>query len=121
MWFKHRNKLLAISLDLVKENRVTFEDFCEIVRLRKERDDLFTLLRTTDDKTFMKIIFNQLTEIEFELQMLWGFEPDKSFHKSWTWPKCECPYWENRHMPRGIQWVYKHCPIHGTEIKKSKK
>lgn len=120
MWFKHRDKLLAINLDLVREQRVTFESFCEIIQLRKERDDLFELMRRCEDPAFVKIIFNQLTEVEYELQMAWGFEPNAAYHKSWTWPKCECPYSDNRLMPPGKMWVSQHCPLHGQEIKKSK-
>lgn len=121
MWFQHRNKTLGINLDLVKHQRITFETLCAIIALQKERCDFFSLLEATNDRKLIKILFKQLTEIEYELQMLWGFEPDARFHNSWMWPKCTCPYSDNRHMPPGLQWVNENCPLHGRTIKKSKK
>lgn len=118
MWFTHRDKNLGINLDFVKEQRITFETFCQIIILHKERADLFDLLMRREDRSLIKIIFNQLTQIEFELQMLWGFEPDAREHKSWRWPRCECPYSDNRHMPYGLQWVTETCPLHGSTEKK---
>ena len=72
-------------------------------------------------KILMKIIFNQITGIEFKLQMLWGFEPNAMHHNSWMWPQCTCPYLDNRHMPPGMMWVTENCPLHGNVLNKLKK
>lgn len=123
MWFKHRDKTLGINLDLVKDQRITFEELCEIVSLQKERADLFQILwdNDTDNKKFLKIIFNQLTQIEYELQMLWGFEPNSVHHKSWRWPHCTCPYHDNQDAYPYMTWRDIKCPFHGDEIEQKTK
>lgn len=112
MWYQHRGETLGISLDFVKEQRVTFETLCQIVTLHKERYDLFDLLRRTKDRTFMKILFNQITEIEYELQMLWGFEPNAIHHKSWRWPNCKCPQMDKQDWYPVAQVYNSRCPLH---------
>lgn len=121
MWFQHRDKTLGINLDLVADQKITFETFCEIILLHKERYDLFEELRKTKDETLMKIIFNQLTEIEYEIQMLWGWQPNAIMHRSYLWPHCKCPTMDNRDAYPVAQYVDKHCPLHGEGTPKKQK
>jgi hypothetical protein len=113
MWFTHRGHRLGVNADLIRERKLDFDTVSQIVALHKERYDLFTLLVKTKNRTFMKILFNQLTQVEFELQMLWGFEPNAIRHRSYLWPKCTCPKSDNDDAFPEIQWIDLKCPLHG--------
>ena len=59
-------------------------------------------------------IGNRIREIEFELQVAWGFVQDENWHKHWEVAHCSCD--------RDANWrAYPHhtivndaCPVHGT-------
>lgn len=112
MWFKHRDKTLGINLDLVKDMKLTFEELCQLIECHKIRSDLFEFLEFTNDRKLIKIIFHQLIELEMEIQMIWGFEPNVNKTNSYKWPKCICPYSDNTIMPDELRWVNLNCPLH---------
>jgi hypothetical protein len=120
MWYKHKGQDYGISIDLIKTQKITFEGLCEIIKLQKLRIDFQQILIDAKDPILIKILFNQLTQIEFELQMAWGFPTDSSKHKSHRWAHCICPYHDNNDMPDGLRWVNLSCVLHGDIIKKVK-
>lgn len=116
MWFKHKGQDYGIPFALIESQKLTFEEISELVSLHKDRIDLQKILIDTKDVKLMKILFHQLTELEFEIQMMWGFQPDIRKHHSYRWPKCSCPFSDNKRMPEGLMWVTLSCPLHGEEI-----
>jgi hypothetical protein len=112
MRFTHRGETLGINLRLAISQSITFEELCQIVERHKIREDLLTLMEATQDKNLIQIIFNQLTVNEFELQMLWGFQCDARYHKSWWWPHCICPKMDNEDSFPYQTYVTKGCPLH---------
>lgn len=119
MWFKHRNTTLGIPFSFMETQKITFEELCEIVKLHKERYDLHCLLTSTKDEVFMVILFNQLTQIEYELQMLWGFETNRIWHRSWEWSHCSCPKMDNRDAFPYRQYATVGCPLHDQFVFKT--
>jgi len=58
----------------------------------------------------------KITQLEFELQELWGFPQDIRFHRFWETPTCECPKMDNSDAyPSGYYSVAANCPLHGDE------
>lgn len=74
----------------------------------------FTFYLMDNNYTDVKKADKLLTEIEFGLQEIWGFEKDAKFHKFWLRPKCLCPIMDNqdRH-PFGTYIFNSDCPLHG--------
>src|SRR5271166_2319671 len=50
----------------------------------------------SDDLSFIRALVNDLTVVEYELQQLWGFPLDPTFHRFWEYPKCSCPVLYNQ-------------------------
>jgi hypothetical protein len=117
MWFNHRGTVLGVNLDLVKEQRITFEALCGIVQLHKERYDLKNFMGRTTNKRLIKILYKQLTDIEFELQTLWGFELNQIRHMSFLWPHCTCPKMDNRDAFPHVQYYSSNCILHEDYVK----
>jgi hypothetical protein len=120
MWIKHKDKVLGINLDLIREQKIDFDTLCEIVKLHKIRSDLFDILTSIIDPTIesalIRILFKQLREIEFELQILWGFPTNEIMHRSYLLPHCTCPKLDNRDAFPHIQYKDGGCPLHGPDL-----
>lgn len=55
----------------------------------------------------------KLTDIEFNIQTLYGIEEDIKFHRFWDVPKCTCPKIDNSlKYPNGGYSIDRKCPIH---------
>lgn len=69
---------------------------------------------TLPDKTLKKI-GDEITEIEYELQELWGFPKDRASHTHWLRPiKCKCPKLDNKDAWGHEYYINEECPLHGT-------
>lgn len=61
----------------------------------------------------------KLSDVEFNLQLLYGVDEDSKYHRFWETPKCTCPKIDNVvKFPNGGYIKYKDCPIHGTKKEK---
>lgn len=116
MYFKHRGVIMGVNLNLAIGQRISFEDLEGIVKGHKLRYDLLQLLKNTEDETLMRIIFEQLRQNEFELQYLWGFPASEPYHRSFEWPHCKCPKWDNRDAYPFNQIISAECPLHGPDL-----
>lgn len=116
MLIKYKDDYLSINLDLVANQNIDFDTMCEIVALHKERYDLRSLFAATKDKTLIRMLFVLLRNIEFELQILWGFEPNESWHGAFRWPHCTCPKWDNREAYPHYFIISGGCPLHGADL-----
>jgi hypothetical protein len=69
----------------------------------------------------LKHYYKKLTNIEYDMQILYGEDENISFHRFWETPKCTCPIIDNielypfRHDSSNntIYYVNDKCPIHG--------
>ena len=106
-----------INMNLLKERKIEKENAFEILRLHHKREIIFLEMKYSDDIEFIKIKYNELKNIEFELQELWGFEQNENYHfligKGYI-PHCECPYLDNKDLiGTDIRIYNENCPIHG--------
>lgn len=72
------------------------------------------LIIETSNRRLLKSLALDITEIEFELQRLWGFSQDAKSHRFWNLPKCTCPKHDNedRH-PSAHGIINRNCVLHG--------
>ena len=62
----------------------------------------------------LKKIGDEITEIEYELQELWGFPKDRASHTHWLRPiKCKCPKLDNKDAWGHEYYINEECPLHG--------
>lgn len=63
----------------------------------------------------LKAHAQDLEELEYYLQELWGFSRDARFHKSWEYPGCTCPQLDNINVYPNRRIINSECPIHGPQ------
>lgn len=75
--------------------------------------------KSLPNKTLKKI-GDEITEIEFKLQELWGFPKDRASHTHWLRPiKCKCPKLDNKDAWGHEYYINEECPLHGTNKEES--
>lgn len=77
---------------------------------------IYDMMLDTEDPKLLKSLAKDLTEIEYELQKLWGFPLDANYHKFWEYPKCECPVMDNEDRYPHSRIMNLNCPLHGDLI-----
>lgn len=70
------------------------------------------MVQETEDASELKSLAQDLTEIEFYLQELWGFPKDIKFHRFWEYPKCECPKFDNLDAYPYASYISSNCRLH---------
>ncbi len=84
-----------INASLVKKQHVTDDQLEIIKQLHVEKEHIFDHMRRTDNQRLLVLLSDIVTEIEFDLQRVWGFECNKNMHRFWNVPKCSCPKFDN--------------------------
>ena len=113
MLYTHKGNTYTIPVMLLLRQNISHEELCAIVKLQKERLDLIEFLEKTTDPILMKIIYHQITELNYDLQILWGFETNEFRYASYDLPHCTCPKIDNdedAHL--GLMWINDSCPLH---------
>ena len=105
-----------LNQNLVARNGVSPSSQLELCALY---DKLEAVLLLSKDELLTKadydIISDKVTELEFELQRLWGFPQDKEFHKYWlNIGSCSCPKMDNMDRLGYGRIINLGCPVHGT-------
>ena len=105
-----------LNQNLVARNNVSPEAQIQLCTLY---DKLEALLLSSKGELLTRadydIISDKVTELEFELQKLWGFSQDKEFHKYWlNVGHCECPPLDNLERLGHGRIINLGCPVHGT-------
>lgn len=77
---------------------------------------IFHIMAKTRDAAELYSLGLDITEIEYELQRLWGFELDANYHRSWEYPKCECPKVDNQDNYPHRKIISSGCPVHNPPI-----
>lgn len=77
---------------------------------------IYKVMGNLDDKTTLRTLDKTLTEIEFVLQDLWGFERNANFHRFWYRPKCSCSRMDNEDRYGTNTFVRNlECVLHGND------
>ena len=99
---------------LLEQKEVSDSDASEIMGLHKIKNAIFFVAQNVDNTDLLKSLADEVTKIEFEMQHLWGFSIDQTFHEWYMFPKCTCPKMDNSDM-RGTKYqsINLECIIHG--------
>lgn len=103
-----------INSILFEKRNLTDETLEEMKIKYFEKVVLFDQMRKTDDTSVLKECAEKITQVDFELQRLWGFPQDKNFHDWYYVPKCTCPKLDNADN-KGTEFriTNQDCPVHG--------
>lgn len=118
----------TVNLDLAISRGLSDETILKIDQLQHYRDIHVKQLKNEklyNVGTVGEVVQKQriaehlgwLRDIEYELQSLWGFDIDSSFHKH-NLPHCTCP--ENR-AGDPLRRINRDCPLHNEEMREMTK
>lgn len=98
--------------DRVDEKRILNEkNLDKLKNCLLEKLKIYSLIERNDDN--LSQFYKKLTNIEFDMQLLYGEVEDISYHKFWETPKCTCPKIDNIEIyPSKTPFFDKKCPIH---------
>lgn len=103
-----------LNQSLIIKNKVTSEKVEKIKQLHLKKLDLFNEMSVETSKDMLKAYAKLIETIEYEIQLLWGFNKDKNYHEWFNVPQCQCPKTDNIERQGTAYQIYnKFCPIHG--------
>ncbi len=108
--------IAVINSSLIKKNKIsdTALEAIKAFHILKEAHLEELKNGAATGKVRLRKIASNITNIEFSLQKLWGFEPDKNYHRFWKLPQCTCPTMDNEDAyPTGYYVVNQNCILHG--------
>ena len=102
---------------LIKRQEVSVDGVKKLIKLHEERFinlDLMTECDPVKDKFVLRQMAEINTNIEYQLQDIWGFPKDASYHYWYELPHCNCPKMDNADRKgTKLQVITTDCPIHG--------
>ena len=116
------------EIDAKDKYLVTFEDLRD--RIEKDRISnnknldklknclieklkIYDAIEKSESDDNLQQYYKKLTDIEFNMQLLYGEDEDVTFHRFWETPKCTCPKIDNlENFPSEIPIFDSNCPIH---------
>lgn len=116
------------EIDAKDKYLVTFEDLRD--RIEKDRISnnknldklknclieklkIYDAIEKSESDDNLRQYYKKLTDIEFNMQLLYGEDEDVTFHRFWETPKCTCPKIDNlENFPSEIPIFDSNCPIH---------
>ena len=76
-----------------------------------EKLKIYDIIENSDDN--LAQYYKKLTDVEYNMQLLYGEEEDIIYHSFWSTPKCTCPKIDNLEIyPSNKPIFHKNCPIH---------
>jgi len=113
--FKHAtSKLYSVNNNLVIRQNIGLEDVKRIVKLQTIRFYFYDLIELSDDKEEIRRLAKFITQLEFQLQVLWNFKQDENMHRWFDIPKCSCPKMDNAdNLGTPYKIINPKCIIHG--------
>ena len=98
--------------DRVEKDRISNKK--NLVKLKnclKEKLKVYDLIEKSDDN--LQQYYKKLTDIEYNMQLLYGESEDISYHRFWETPKCTCPKIDNLEIyPSKTPIFNNNCLIH---------
>lgn len=77
----------------------------------KEKLKIYDIIEKSDEN--LQQYYKKLTDIEYNMQILYGENEDISYHRFWETPKCTCPKIDNIEIyPSNTPIFNKNCLIH---------
>ena len=78
-----------------------------------EKLKIYDIIEKSETDDNLQQYYKKLTDIEYDMQLLYGEEEDLSCHRFWETPKCTCPKIDNLELyPSENPLFDKNCSIH---------
>lgn len=111
------NDIYLVKYNNLRDN-VDVNRISDIQNLDKLKNCLLEKLKIYDEininDTDLHKYYKKLTNIEYNMQLLYGEKEDETYHKFWETPKCTCPKIDNIEMYPNKETIFNlKCPIHG--------
>lgn len=113
---KYKGKIVSyLNPRFAARKKVTVEGLRKIQNTHRKILGLFDKIRQEDDSVKLHKMAERVTELDYELQAIWGFERDVNFHTWWfKAPKCACAKMDNTDfIGTPYNSVNESCPLHG--------
>lgn len=76
-----------------------------------EKLKIYDIIENSDEN--LEQYYKKLTDIEYDMQLLYDEDEDISYHRFWETPKCTCPKIDNLEIYPSEKPIFdKNCPIH---------
>jgi len=103
-----------LNPNLVEQKKLSPAQVAELVEEHRYKLLVFELAKNTENPSLIVELSDELTQIEYRMQRLWGFPIDSNYHEWYLFPKCKCPKMDNadnRGSSRRI--ISADCLVHG--------
>ena len=108
-------QVIQLNERLIDRQRLTSREVEQIKKVHFTKSEVFEKMRETSDRVLLRKLAEEVTELEFKLQRLWGFELNKNWHEWYSVPKCSCPKIDNYELRGQDMKIYSsHCSVHGS-------
>jgi len=101
---------------LVEKQGLTEDDVAELEHLHTVREKLFAAVEQLDpgfQNDSIQLYAALLESLEFDMQRVWKFPQDRSFHSWWyRMPHCQCPQMDNADPIYAHRIISGNCPVH---------
>ena len=115
MKVEYKNYSINVNFDIVPENNhnILRELYISMFKIFEELEQIISPQRTL-------LLTNELENIEYKMQEIFGFPQNRKFHRYWLKiPTCICPKLDNyEYYGTQFRLTTNDCPIHGDRIKK---
>lgn len=105
--------------DRVEENRV--QDGRKLSKIKNcllEKLKIYDEIQNSNEN--LDQYYKKLTDLEYNMQILYGENEDINFHRFWETPKCTCPKIDNiEKFPEGNYTFDENCKIHKVKYGKN--
>ena len=100
--------------DRVEKDRITNKK--NLIKLKNcliEKLKIYDLIEKSESNEDLQQYYKKLTDIEYDMQILYGEDEDIAYHRFWDTPKCTCPKIDNLELYPSKNPIFdKNCPIH---------
>jgi len=97
----------------VNEKLLMNNDIEQLKNCLREKLKIYDKIANSNTGDDLAVYYKKLTDIEYNLQTLYGVPEDIKFHKFWNTPMCTCPKIDNiENYPSEDPFFDKNCPIH---------
>lgn len=115
--FDAKDKYLVKYEDLrdrVEKDRVSNKkNLTKLKNCLKEKLKIYDIIEKSESNDNLQQYYKKLTDIEYNMQLLYDEEEDITFHRFWETPKCTCPKIDNLELyPTDKPIFDDNCPIH---------
>lgn len=106
-------KKLTINKELADKRGIDDATLLKIQELHFLREATKDLMGKVENLELLPGLAEVLTDVEYQLQDLWGFERNPNYHRWFEVPRCSCPKMDNSDsLGSSTRYHDGTCPVH---------